>query len=160
MSVLRLRAEVHTIMHHTVLAIVVLAFILLVVLAAIALLSFGQHLLLRFVLSTPIDPTVIIELLDIVLLVFIVIELLNIAISLIDGRRVVYTVFEAMLVAVARKIIVSGTAPISLEKGASLGLITIAVGVTWWLVTHANLNRVTGAGSPQGVEQQEQRKNS
>jgi uncharacterized membrane protein (DUF373 family) len=113
----------------------VLALILLLLLGALGVINFAQTLRANLDLTRPIDPDLLFRLLDIVLLVFIVIELLNIAIAFIVERKVIHTVFEAVLVAVARKIIIAGTEPMELKKAIALAVITLAVGLTWRIVT-------------------------
>ena len=71
---------------------------------------------------------------DHVLAVFILIELLVTAVAYIRGHDVVRRIFEAMLVALARKLISLDIATASLEKVGSLSLLLIAVGVAWILV--------------------------
>lgn len=147
MSEPRTNIGIHRILRRITFWIAVLALALLVVLAAIGLLTFGQSLFD----SIALEAEQLIKLLDIVLFVFIIIELMNIAIAFIEGRRVIYTVFEAVLVAIARKIIVSGTEPVDLDKAASLALITLAVGITWWLMARADIKLLPSSGS-QGEE--------
>lgn len=139
----RTNDRIHRILRRITFWIGVLALALLVVLSAIGLLTFGRSL--SDLIS--LEAEQLIKLLDIVLLVFIIIELMNIAIAFIEGRRVIYTVFEAVLVAIARKIIVSGTEPMDLDKATSLALITLAVGVTWWLMTRVDLKPLPGIES-------------
>jgi uncharacterized membrane protein (DUF373 family) len=70
---------------------------------------------------------------DHILAVFILIELLAIAIAYVRRRDTVRRIFEAMLVALARKLISLDLAALSLEKVAGLSLLLVAVGLAWFL---------------------------
>jgi len=79
--------------------------------------------------------------LDGTLFVFVVAELFKIAFAYIRHERVIPTVMEAALVAVARKIVVLDThvaASELLMKAGSLAILLLAVGVAWLLLTKAN----------------------
>lgn len=90
---------------------------------------------------TPKDATAYTSILDGTLFVFVVAELFKIAFAYIRHERVIPTVMEAALVAVARKIVVLDThvpANELLMKAGSLALLLLAVGVAWLLLTKAN----------------------
>lgn len=74
------------------------------------------------------------QVVDHVLAVFILIELLVTAVAYIRGHDVVRRIFEAMLVALARKLISLDIAAASFEKVGSLSLLLVAVGGAWMLV--------------------------
>lgn len=74
------------------------------------------------------------SLIDTVLWVFIVIELLQISLAYVRRQRVIPIVFEATLVAVLRKIILMGAESIDFNKATALAELTIAVGITWFLI--------------------------
>lgn len=84
-----------------------------------------------------IGPEPLLRLLDAVLVIFIIIELFNIALAYIQRREVIPTVMEAALVAVARKLVVLEAGDMTLEKSAALALLVASVGVTWWLLRRA-----------------------
>ena len=75
------------------------------------------------------------------LLVFVVAELFKIAFAYIRHERVIPTVMEAALVAVARKVVVLDAhvpARELLLRAGSLSLLLLAIGVSWYLLTRAN----------------------
>lgn len=80
-------------------------------------------------------------LLDGTLLVFVVAELFKIALAYIRHEDVVPTVMEAAVVAVARKIVVLDVhvAPVDmLLRAGGLGLLLLALGTSWFLLSRAN----------------------
>lgn len=79
-------------------------------------------------------PDQLVPVIDHILAVFILIELLVTAVAYIRGHDVVRRIFEAMLVALARKLISLNIAAVSLEKVVSLALLLVAVGLAWMLV--------------------------
>lgn len=79
-----------------------------------------------------------------VLTLFILIELFAIAMAYLESRRVMRTVLEASLVAVARKLIAFEPTDASLAKGVVLAALFIAVSVAWWLLRRAG---AVGGGS-------------
>jgi uncharacterized membrane protein (DUF373 family) len=79
--------------------------------------------------------------LDVALVIFIIVELFRIAIAYLRKDDVIPTVLEAGLVAVARKLVTFDThaaASDVLMKAAGLGLLLLAVGVTWYLLAKRN----------------------
>lgn len=137
---------IQNLIHRAIWWIEILSIVLLVILSVIAFFTFGH--VASTILTSPqrFTPEGLAGLLDIVLLVFIMIELLNIALAFLEGRRVILTVFEAVLVAVARKIIASGTGVMEFDKAGALAVITIAIGLTWWLVTRDEVVVTQGRG--------------
>lgn len=82
-------------------------------------------------------PDSILRVLDSVLVVFIVIELFNIALAYMRRKNVIATVMEAGLVAVVRKLVIfesGGDATYVLMKAAALALLIVAIGLTWFLL--------------------------
>lgn len=69
--------------------------------------------------------------LDHVLAVFILIELLATAVAYIRGVDVIRRVLEAMLVALARKVITLDLDTASFPKVGALALLLVALGVAW-----------------------------
>jgi len=79
--------------------------------------------------------------LDRTLLVFVIAEMFKIALSYIRHEDVIPTVMEAALVAVARKVVVLDLheAPSAvLMRSGSLGLLLLALGIAWFLLSRAN----------------------
>lgn len=84
-------------------------------------------------------PEGITRTIDTVLVVFVVIELIRIAISYMQHKNVIGTVLEAGLVAVVRKLVIFESTEHVLEKASALALLILAVGVTWYLLRRADL---------------------
>lgn len=94
------------------------------------------------------SPEGITRTIDTVLVVFVVIELIRIALAYMHHHDVVGTVLEAGLVAVVRKLVIfESTGPGVLEKAVALALLILAVGVTWYLLRKARL-----CGAEPGLE--------
>ena len=79
-------------------------------------------------------PEGITRTIDTVLIVFIVIELIRIAIAYMQHENVIGTVLEAGLVAVVRKLVIFESGPDMLEKAIALAVLILAVGITWYLL--------------------------
>lgn len=82
-----------------------------------------------------------IAVLDFTLLIFVIAELFKIALAYIRHDDVIPTVMEAGLVAVARKIVVLDThvsAMDLLARCAALGILLVAVGLSWYLLSRTN----------------------
>lgn len=79
-------------------------------------------------------PEGITQVIDTVLIVFIVIELIRIAVAYMNHQNVVGTVLEAGLVAVVRKLVVFEFADKALEKAAAIAILVLALGITWYLL--------------------------
>jgi uncharacterized membrane protein (DUF373 family) len=84
-------------------------------------------------------PEGITRTIDTVLVVFIVIELIRIALAYMNHQDVVGTVLEAGLVAVVRKLVIFEGGDKMLEKAAALGILILAVGTTWYLLRKVGL---------------------
>ncbi|MHB1323035.1 MAG: phosphate-starvation-inducible PsiE family protein [Coriobacteriia bacterium] len=84
-------------------------------------------------------PEGIIRTIDTVLVVFIVIELIRIALAYINHQNVVGTVLEAGLVAVVRKLVIFEGGDDILPKAAALGILILAVGISWYLLQKVGL---------------------
>ncbi|MGB4593183.1 MAG: phosphate-starvation-inducible PsiE family protein [Coriobacteriia bacterium] len=87
-------------------------------------------------------PDSILRVLDSVLVVFIVVELFNIAVAYMNRRNVIATVMEAGLVAVVRKLVIfesSGDALYVLMKAGALSILIVAIGLTWFLLRRADV---------------------
>jgi uncharacterized membrane protein (DUF373 family) len=79
-------------------------------------------------------PEGITRTIDTVLVVFIVIELIRIAIAYMQHKNVIGTVLEAGLVAVVRKLVIFESSDQMLEKAIALAVLILAVGITWFLL--------------------------
>jgi len=77
--------------------------------------------------------------LDHLLGVFVLIELLVIAVAYLRGSEVVRRIFEAVLVALARKLISSEA--LSLSKAGALAILLATVGLTWFLIAKGEAAR-------------------
>lgn len=84
-------------------------------------------------------PEGITRTIDTVLVVFVVIELIRIALAYMNHQDVVGTVLEAGLVAVVRKLVIFESGADMLPKALALSLLILAVGVTWFLLRKAGL---------------------
>ena len=71
---------------------------------------------------------------DHILAVFVLIELLVTAVAYIRGKDIVRRILEAMLVALARKLISLDVTSSPLEKVGSLALLLVAVGLAWLFI--------------------------
>lgn len=92
------------------------------------------------------DLTIVI---DDVLAVFVLIELLATAAAYLRGTDVLRRIFEAVFVAIARKLITTHLTEAPLERAAAIAVLMLAAGVTWWLVAHARpTTAVRGASLP------------
>jgi len=80
--------------------------------------------------------------LDHLLAVFVLIELLVIAVAYLRGTEVVRKIFEAMLVVLARKLI--STEDASLAKIGALAILLVAIGFTWFLISKGEAARSRG----------------
>lgn len=86
-----------------------------------------------------VTPEGITATIDTVLIVFIVIELIRIGLAYMNHRDVVGTVLEAGLVAVVRKLVIFEGGEDVLAKAIALGVLILAVGITWFLLRKAGL---------------------
>lgn len=114
----------------------VVSFLVIIVLAVLSFAAVGGIVLqassLRIAPWLP-RPTEFTPLLDDILIVFILIELIKTATAYLLEQDVIHTIFETALVAVVRKLIVSAAEPLSLEKACGLSILTISIGVSWYL---------------------------
>lgn len=122
---------------------------LLVVLAALGVVDVVLKLLEvtrvdGFMTSAGVTRTI-----DAVLVVFIVIELIRIAIAYMQHKNVIGTVLEAGLVAVVRKLVIFESSDNVLEKAAALAILILAVGITWYLLRRADLCSTADTDHPE-----------
>jgi uncharacterized membrane protein (DUF373 family) len=76
---------------------------------------------------------------DTVLVVFVVIELIRIALAYMNHQDVVGTVLEAGLVAVVRKLVIFEGGDNILAKAVALSALILAVGLTWFMLRRVGL---------------------
>lgn len=112
---------------------------LLVVMAVIGTIDVVIQMVRLFDAEGFLTPEGITRVLDTVLVVFIVVELFNIALAYLQRRNVVPIVLEAGLVAVVRKLVVFESSGAYLEKAAALAMLILAVGVTWYLLRRSGV---------------------
>lgn len=103
------------------------------------------------------SPEGITRTIDTVLVVFIVIELIRIALSYMNHQDVVGTVLEAGLVAVVRKLVIFEGGDNILPKALALSALILAVGITWYLLRRVGLcgtdpHSPAVAHAPEGID--------
>jgi len=112
---------------------------LLVILAALGVVDVVIKMLMVTRADGFMTPAGITSTIDTVLVVFIVIELIRIAIAYMRHRNVVGTVLEAGLVAVVRKLVIFEGGESALTDALALAVLILAVGITWFLLRKADL---------------------
>lgn len=112
---------------------------LLVVLAALGVIDIVVKMLEVTRADGFMTPEGITRTIDTVLVVFIVIELIRIAIAYMQHKNVIGTVLEAGLVAVVRKLVIFESTDQMLEKAIALSVLILAVGITWFLLRKGQL---------------------
>lgn len=112
---------------------------LLVVLAGLGVVDIVIKMLIVTRADGFMTPEGITRTIDTVLVVFIVIELIRIAVAYMNHRNVVGTVLEAGLVAVVRKLVIFEGGQGVLEKAAAYAFLILAVGVAWYLLRKTGL---------------------
>lgn len=108
--------------------------VLLVILAALGVVDIVLKMLEVTRADGFMTPEGIIRTIDTVLIVFIVIELIRIAVAYMQHKNVISVVLEAGLVAVVRKLVIFETGPDMLEKALALSVLILSVGITWYLL--------------------------
>lgn len=86
-----------------------------------------------------ITPEGITRTIDTVLVVFIVIELIRIAVAYMQHKNVIGTVLEAGLVAVVRKIVIFEGGSNALSDALALSALILAVGIAWYLLRRVGI---------------------
>lgn len=86
-----------------------------------------------------ITPEGITRTIDTVLVVFIVIELIRIAVAYMRHKNVIGTVLEAGLVAVVRKIVIFEGGSNALSDALALSALILAVGIAWYLLRRVGI---------------------
>jgi uncharacterized membrane protein (DUF373 family) len=121
---------------------------LLVIIAALGAVDLIVELVSAVSAKGYLTPQSILRVLDAVLVVFVVIELFSIALAYLQKRNIIATVMEAGLVAVVRKLVVFETgvdANYVLLKSISLGVLILAIGVTWYLLRSSGVCEIGSA---------------
>ncbi len=108
--------------------------VLLVILAALGVVDVVIKMLAVTRADGFMTPDGITRTIDTVLVVFVVIELIRIAMAYMQHRNVIDTVLEAGLVAVVRKLVVFESSGQMLENAVALAVLILAVGITWFLL--------------------------
>lgn len=98
------------------------------------------------------SPSGITRTIDTVLVVFIVIELIRIAIAYMHHQDVIGTVLEAGLVAVVRKLVIFETSDDILPKAIGLAVLILAVAVGWYLLRKAGLCATDKPHAPHALD--------
>lgn len=117
---------------------------LLVVLAALGVVDIVIKMLEVTRADGFMTPDGITRTIDTVLVVFIVIELIRIALAYMQHKNVIGTVLEAGLVAVVRKLVIFESTDQMLEKALALAVLILAVGITWYLLRKGQLCDANG----------------
>ena len=129
-------------MHSAVLTLERAIAMLLVVIAALGAVDLVVEMYAAVSDKGYLTPDSILRVLDSVLVVFIVIELFNIALAYMKRKNVIATVMEAGLVAVVRKLVIfesGGDALYVLMKAGALAILIVAIGLTWYLLRRAEV---------------------
>lgn len=124
-------------LHWAIVAIEVLVAVALVALAVMTLVALFYEL---FHLSTNGIVLATVEfnrIIGTVLEIFILVELFRIAVAYMRHERVIPTVLEAALVAVARKFVVLEPGVNFLQLAVGLSALLLAVAISWWLIAHS-----------------------
>lgn len=121
-------------LHWTTIIIEVMVAVALVVLAIGMLMALGAELLALAGKNVVVDVVEFNKIIGMVLEIFILVELFRIAVAYMRHIRVVPTVLEAALVAVARKFVVFEGGSSYLANALGLSALLLAVAISWWLL--------------------------
>lgn len=113
--------------------------LLLVVLALLGVIDIVVSLIAALRVTGHLTPAGIAQVLDAVLIVFIVLELFSIAVAYLQHRNVIGTVMEAGLVAAVRKLVVYESGTDALAKAFALAVLILAIGITWFLLRKSDV---------------------
>ncbi|MCX8007807.1 MAG: phosphate-starvation-inducible PsiE family protein [Coriobacteriia bacterium] len=136
------------VLHRLIHYVEYLVAMLLVVIAALGSVDLIVELVDAVSAKGYLTPDRILRVLDSVLVVFVVVELFSIALAYLERRNIVATVMEAGLVAVVRKLVVFETASDAqfvLLKSISLGILIVAIGLTWFLLRRSGVCEIGSA---------------
>jgi uncharacterized membrane protein (DUF373 family) len=118
----------------------------LVVIAALLVITLAVELSGIVTGGFTLDRTEFTRIISTALEVFIVIELFRIALAYMKHTNVIPTVFEAALVAVARKFVVFEPKEDYLQTALGLAALLLAIGVSWWLLKKSNVCELNDIG--------------
>jgi uncharacterized membrane protein (DUF373 family) len=110
----------------------------LVVIAGLLVITLAVELTAIVTGGLTIDRNAFTGIISTALEVFIVIELFRIALAYMKHSNVIPTVFEAALVAVARKFVVFEPKEDYLATALGLAALLLAIGISWWLLKQSN----------------------
>lgn len=130
---------IEKLLNRFVLALEIIVSAGLVVVAALLVVTFGMQLLSAVTGGFEFGRQEFTTVISTALEVFIVIELFRIALAYMKHDNVVPTVFEAALVAVARKFVVFEPKESYMQSAFGLAALLIAIAVSWWLLQRANV---------------------
>ncbi len=105
------------------------------------LLALGAELLTLAGKNVAVDAVEFNKIIGMILEIFILVELFRIAVAYMRHIRVVPTVLEAALVAVARKFVVFEGGTNYLSKALGLSALLLAVAISWWLLARGGASR-------------------
>lgn len=118
----------------------------LVVIAALLVVTLAVELAGIMTGGFTLDRTEFTRIISTALEVFIVIELFRIALAYMKHTNVIPTVFEAALVAVARKFVVFEPKEDYLQTALGLAALLLAIGISWWLLKKSNVCELDDIG--------------
>lgn len=111
----------------------------LVVLSVLALYSVGAEIVRAVAGDVALSRDEFTTVISTVLEVFILVELIRIAVAYMMHRNVIPTVMEAALVAVARKFVIFEPKDGILPSAAGLAALLLAIALSWWLLKQSNV---------------------
>jgi uncharacterized membrane protein (DUF373 family) len=126
--------QVVRVLHWTTIVIEVLVAVALVMLAAGMLIALGGALMHLAGSDIAVDAIEFNKIIGMILEIFILVELFRIAVAYMRHVRVIPTVLEAALVAVARKFVVFEGGTNYLANALGLSALLLAVAFSWWLL--------------------------
>jgi uncharacterized membrane protein (DUF373 family) len=110
-----------------------------VILSVLALYSVGAEIVRAVAGDIALSRDEFTTVISTVLEVFILVELIRIAVAYMMHRNVIPTVMEAALVAVARKFVIFEPKDGILPSAAGLAALLLAIALSWWLLKQSNV---------------------
>jgi uncharacterized membrane protein (DUF373 family) len=126
-------------LNKAVYVIEVVAAIALVIMTGLAVLTLSVELFQLVSGHFVLLPTDFTKLISTILEIFILIELFRIAVAYMNHENVLPTVFEAALVAVARKFVVFEAGNQVVFTAIGLSILLVSVAFSWWLLARVNV---------------------
>lgn len=126
-------------MNRFIYAIEVAVSIALVAVAALLVVSLGTQLFEVIAGRAAFGREEFTRIISTALEVFIAIELFRIALAYMQHRNVIPTVFEAALVAIARKFVVFEPEVNFLEQAIGLAALLLAIAISWWALKRSGM---------------------